>query len=147
EIGHARAWDNLQRLAMRSAPDVLPRTRITAALERQWAASAERRADHAASHHDAGARCALASALVKVARLTPQLPRLTDPLSTLLSGGDIAARVRRLLDDSGARRSGRGIRPASWCAALALMAGLVVSYSPLLRAVHEATEVLVRSVP
>jgi len=147
EMGHARAWDNVKRLAMCAAPDILPRSAVVEALERQWAASAERCADDAASGRDAGARCALASALVKVARLMPPAPPLTEPVSTLISGGDIDGRVRRLLDDRLSATSSRVARTAGWAGGLAALAALVVAYGPILRAVHEATEVLVHSLP
>jgi len=88
---------------------------------------------------------ALASALVKVARLMPE--RITrEPISTLIAGGEIAARVRRLLDDralapAAARR--QGVRAA----ALALGVAVCAAYGPLLHAVHHVTEMLVVSLP
>ena len=103
EIVHSRSWDNLKRLAMRSVPDILPRSAAMRALEERWVASSEHHADRVASEHDPHARCALASALVKVAKLTPHVPPLAEPISTLVGGGDIASRVRGLLDD----RTGR----------------------------------------
>lgn len=147
EIGHSRAWDNLKRLAMRSAPDVLPPTAAMHALERRWASSSEHRADHVASDNDPRLRCALASALLKVARLTPPSPPMAEPISTLIGGGDIASRVRRLLDDRTAVSQGRVTRAAGWIAGLALVLATFVVYAPLLRVVHEATEILVRSLP
>ena len=69
EAGHWRALDNLKRLAMRAAPDLLSAT-AARALERRWVVAAERVADRAAGE-SGSERCALASALVKVARLIP----------------------------------------------------------------------------
>jgi Zn-dependent protease with chaperone function len=144
EIGHLRAGDNLKRLAMRAAPDVLGVTRRAAMLEARWASAAEHEADRAAGG-DGDTRCALASALVKVAKLTPLRTPIAEPISTLVDGGDIVSRVQRLLDDGA---------PAPTCApgarvSVALAAGAVfaVSYAPLLRLVHEATELLVNAVP
>jgi len=97
--------------------------------------------------HDPRARCALASALLKVARLTPPVTPLSEPICTLMGGGDIASRVRRLLDDRTAGSAGTVRRTAGWTAALAAVAAIGVAYAPLLRAVHEATELLVRSLP
>ena len=147
EMGHSRAWDNLKRLAMRSAPDVFPPTAAMRALEERWVASSEHRADHVASEHDPLARCALASALVKVARLTPTITPLGEPISTLVAGGDIASRVRRLLDDRSPVSAGRLTRAAGWIAGLSLLAALALVYAPLLRGVHEVSELLVRSLP
>lgn len=147
EIGHWRAWDNLKRLLMRSAPDVLPATPAIRTIERRWASSSEHGADRIACEHDPHARCALASALVKVARFTPPVPSMAVPISTLVGGGDIASRVRRLLDDRTVVSVNRLTRAMSWAAATALIVTILVTYAPLLRAVHEATEILVRSLP
>jgi hypothetical protein len=128
EFGHWRALDNLARLAMRTAPDFLAGTTVARDLERRWAAAAERRADRHACEEgnvaDRGrARCALASAIVKVARMAPPMAAATEPISTLVDGVDIALRVRSLLS--------------------ALAAG----YAPLLWAVHVATEIVVHVLP
>ena len=147
EIGHSHACDNLKRLVMRSVPDVLPASPSLRALERRWAASSEDGADRAAGEHDPRARCALASALVKVARLTPPVTPISEPICTLMGSGDIASRVRRLLDDRTAVSAGTVRRTAGWTVSLAAVAAVGAAYAPLLRAVHEATELLVRSLP
>ena len=143
ELGHWRSWDNLKRLAMRSAPDVLVAFPAARAIEQRWAAASEHAADRGAG--DSGpARCALASALVKVARLTPPILLASEPISALVEGGDIAARVRRLLDDA------PSISGHRWIARTALAipaAALVLDYAPLLRTVHAVTEILVSSLP
>ena len=145
EVAHARARDNLKRLAMRVAPDVLSGTTTARAMERRWAAAAEHAADDAAGRHGIITRWALASALVKIARLIPEGPPLTDPISPLVGGGEIASRVRQLLDDRApAPAAGRtGARVAS-VGALVTIAAL---YGPLLQIVHDATELLVHSLP
>src|SRR5207249_8528470 len=94
------AWDNLKRLAMRASPDVLGWTQAARRLERAWAAASEHAADTGASVADRAARLALASALVKVARLMPPPSSCTEPISTLTGGGEIAARVQWLIDDA-----------------------------------------------
>ena len=149
EIGHWRAADNLKRLAMRAAPDVLGALGMARAIERRWASAAEQVADgRACDAADPGQRarerCALASALVKVARLSPAIAPPAQPISTLVDGGDIASRVHNLLDDAPSAP-----RPhARWCwLALAPgLAGIALVYAPLLRAVHALTELIVRSV-
>ncbi|OLE81541.1 MAG: hypothetical protein AUF76_12695 [Acidobacteria bacterium 13_1_20CM_2_65_9] len=146
ELGHSRAWDNLKRLAMRAAPDLLAPTASARAIERRWASAAEHAADRMCGHATPTVRCALASALVKVARLTPPEPMIAEPISTLIGGGEIASRVRVLLDD-GVATPVRRRRPLRWlCAAMAL-AAIAASYGPLLRTVHELTEVLVYALP
>jgi Zn-dependent protease with chaperone function len=143
ELGHQRAWDNLKRLAMHAAPDLLFATGAARALERRWAAAAERVADRRAG--DSGReRCALASALVKVARLTPSVNPVADPISALVDGGDITARVEYLLDDA-PRAATRG--SARWLALAVPAAGFALGYTPLLRVVHGVTEILVNGLP
>lgn len=150
ELGHGRAWDNLKRLAIRSAPDFLGLTRTAHELEQRWASGAEHTADRAAGPASA-ARCALASALVKVARLTSaacpvrEAAVAAEPISTLISGGEIASRVRRLLDDPAVESRPR--RARSWLVGAASAALLVATYAPLLRALHETTERLIRILP
>jgi Zn-dependent protease with chaperone function len=147
EAGHWRAWDNLKRLAMRAAPDLLSATAAARALERRWVMAAERVADRAAGE-SGSERCALASALVKVARLTPPTASIAEPISGLLDGGDITARVQRLLDDAPPAETRRR---AGWFAAtLAVIipaAALALGYAPLLRVVHAITELLVSTLP
>jgi hypothetical protein len=143
ELGHWRSRDNLKRLAMRAAPDLLSATGVARALERRWAAAAEHVADLAAG--DGGdARCALASALVKVARLTPPGPPVAEPISALIDGGDITERVQRLLADAPA---GAGSRSLHWLALAIPASALALGYSPLLRLVHSVTELLVNGLP
>ena len=151
ELGHSRAWDNLKRLLMRAAPDLLAPTAAARAIERRWASAAEHAADRMCGHADAAARCALASALVKVARLTPPEPLVAEPISTLVGGGEIASRVRLLLDDDRAASPDRRRRRLRWIGVAAIAAtaaaSLAVAYAPLLHTVHEATEVVVHSLP
>ena len=145
EVGHSRARDNLSRLLMRAAPDLLAATPVARAIERRWAAAAEHRADRMAAHDSQVARCALASALVKVARLTPTVTPIAEPISTLIDGGEIASRVERLLADAApaARR-----RSALGWTVLAIAAGpTAIGYAPALRFVHSVTELLVHSLP
>ena len=124
-------------------------TPVARDLERRWAAASEHRADLSACERvkvedRARTRCALASAIVKVARMTP-MPATAEPLCTLVDGGDIASRVRSLLDDDAAIVPPRAGRP--WIAAGLAAAGLAFGYAPLLRAVHLATEMLVQNLP
>jgi hypothetical protein len=146
ELGHSRARDNLKRLAMCAAPDFL--NAITARrLERQWASAAEHAADRLNGDGSPAARCALASALVKVARLTPVESASREPISTLIGGGDIASRVGRLLEDRGAHPADRrGSQPA-WLIGVVAAGTIAAAYGPILHTVHQATEVLVQFLP
>jgi hypothetical protein len=129
---------------MRSAPDLFFATTPARLVEQQWAAAAEHRADRMAGGEQPAARCALASALVKVARLTISTPPIAEPISTLVGGGDIASRVRSLLEDGVPAGPLRRVRWTAVCAA-ALVA--VAAYAPLLYVVHDATAALVRLLP
>ena len=142
ELGHRRAFDNLKRLAMRAAPDLLSATRVARALERRWAVASEHAADQGVGDGDR-ARCALAAALVKVARLTPPVTPMGEPISALVDGGDITSRVQRLLDAPTARRGGT----PRWLAPTIGVSTLILTYTPLLRTVHVVTEILVNSLP
>ncbi|MCU1383243.1 MAG: hypothetical protein JWL71_1940 [Acidobacteria bacterium] len=144
ELGHWRAWDNLKRLAMRMSPDLLCATETGRSFERRWAAASEHAADRGAGDGDR-ARCALASALVKVARLTPPVSMSSEPISALIAGGDITDRVQRLLDE--APVAARPPRAARWLAVAISSAAVAAGYAPLLRAVHGVTEILVNTLP
>jgi len=143
EAWHARSRDNLKRLAMRLLPDALAGTAAAAAIEQRWASAAEHAADRGATGGDAAARCTLASALVKVARMVPAAPPALEPISTLVGGSDLASRIESLLSD---RPAAGGSRRLLWPGAAALAAAAIV-YAPALRAVHEITELLVNSLP
>jgi Zn-dependent protease with chaperone function len=144
ELGHWRAWDNLKRLAMRSAPDLLSIAPLARAIESRWAAAAERDADSQACGDDR-ARCALASALVKVARLTPPPTPIAEPISSLVDGGEIASRVQRLLADRRANAPRR--MHLAWLGSAAIAPIVIAGYAPLLRLVHVATEALMHTLP
>ena len=136
---------------MRTAPDFLATTSVAGALERRWASAAEQVADRRACEMvtlaDRGrARCALASAIVKVARMMPPMSPAAEPICTLVDGGDIASRVRSLLDDGAPAATTPRAHGYAIGAVLAA-AALAFAFAPLLRVVHVATEVLVHTLP
>jgi len=146
EVAHWRAWDNLKRLAMRAAPDLLGTTGAGRAIERRWASAAEHAADNYAGGTNPATRCALASALVKIVRLMPQPTPAAEPISTLIGGGDIASRVSRLLED--APMVGRAAkRTPRWTAAAVVALAVAASYPTSLVTVHDVTEALVHFLP
>ena len=73
----------------------------------------------------------------------------SEPISTLVGGGEIAARVEWLIDDSrAATAAGRGTLRARWMLLAAVaIAAFVLAYVPLLETIHAATEVLVQRLP
>jgi Zn-dependent protease with chaperone function len=101
EQAHARARDNLRRLAMVSAPDVLAWLPAGTQLLREWAQTAELSADESAARQGS-LGLHLASALVKVARLATSEPGRLAP-TALYRGEPIADRVHRLLEPPAAQ--------------------------------------------
>jgi Zn-dependent protease with chaperone function len=146
ELGHSCAWDNFKRLAMRAAPDLLALTAAARAIERRWVSAAEHAADRMCGAATPALRYALASALVKVARLMPPEPTMDEPISTLIGGGEIASRVRVLLDDRIAAHV-RQRHTLAWLCAVVALAILASGYQPLLHGVHELTELAVHALP
>jgi len=151
ELAHWRARDNLKRLAIQASPDLLAFGRAGRAIERRWASAAEHAADCLAGGADPNARCALASALVKIARLMPQRTRDAEPIGTVepmstFGGGDLTSRVARLLNPPSS--SAEAVLPvARWTAVGIAAVATVACYPSWLVAVHEATETLVRLLP
>jgi Zn-dependent protease with chaperone function len=145
ERAHAAFGDNSKRLLIAMAPDLIPFAPRFRALETSWARFAERSADDWAVAGSARRSVALATALVRVARLGTAAPA---PLTTslLADAEDLEARVERLL---------RGPRPANpkadaqpsqrlpWLWALGSMvflAAIGATYPVLLTTVHELLE-------
>ena len=92
ERAHVRRRDNLLRLGMDAAPDLLRLTGVPARIAAAWHRAVEHRADEAAS-----SRLDLASALVRVSRMASGAPAFVLPASALYGGGTIDERVRHLL--------------------------------------------------
>jgi hypothetical protein len=139
ERAHGEAHDNLKRLLILLTPDALPFVRPLSALERGWARLAEWAADDRAVHGSRKRSLALASALVRVARMgaAPQ----AQALATQLLGDprDLAARVERLLEE----RTAPPLRPRVWPVVALAACGAAAAFQPsALELVHEALEAL-----
>lgn len=119
ELAHRASRDNLKRLLLLLAPDMLPFVRGMRAFDRAWCKFTEWAADDQAVNGNPDRSVSLATALVQVARLgiRPQ----TLPLATSLLGADqdMYDRVNRLLEASGPQQN-RGT-PVITCAALAVL--------------------------
>jgi Zn-dependent protease with chaperone function len=139
EAAHMDARDNLKLLLLLTMPDALAWLPTGSALTEQWRAATELEADERASGSDRRKRVALASALIKVARLSVASggrPRKAARLSA--PQGVIEQRVRRLLAPSPAlprRFPGRRILT---CALLVPLLAV-----PLYASVHRLIEALV----
>ena len=78
----------------------------------------------------------------------PTLMPSTEPISTLVGGGEITSRVLRLIDEPPPRDAARRRTSSARLAlVVAAAASLAVAYAPLLATVHHATEVLVHRLP
>jgi beta-lactamase regulating signal transducer with metallopeptidase domain len=145
ELAHRFAGDNLKRFALLCAPDVFGGSGVARQLEDRWHAAAESLADARAVNGDGRRALHLASALLKVARISAgSPPLLTSPAwSNLNDLPLLEMRVRRLVHGTApaARRPLPG--PALFAACMA-MAGVLGSSVPLARSIHQATEALVR---
>lgn len=128
ESAHAESRDNLKRLVLALAPDVLPFVhRGFSIIERGWAQFSEWAADDYAAKGDPALSLSLASALVCVARIAPAA--CTPELLTPFTNGDLSSRVDRLLAGKAAQpRAGwpslcRGLRYGHCCVFAVASAG------------------------
>jgi Zn-dependent protease with chaperone function len=150
-LGHERAHgasrDNLKRLLLLLAPEILPFSRRFAALDAAWSRFSEWAADDDAIGLDANRSIPLAEALVQFARMGAA-PRLSPLLTSLVPAGhDLAARVERLLrvEQAGARRARRGFSPLYTTVGLLITAvfAAVMLRPSALYSVHSLLERLV----
>jgi beta-lactamase regulating signal transducer with metallopeptidase domain len=118
ERAHVRRGDNIARAAILFLPNPLAFTSAGREMQQAWAAAAEEAADDAAAGDAAEARTALASALVRVAKMASAPVPDWMPALTFYEGTNLENRVRRLLD----RRAFSKGMPATVPALFALMA-------------------------
>jgi Zn-dependent protease with chaperone function len=138
EAAHMDARDNQKLLLVLTLPDALAWLPTGHVLTERWRAAAELEADERASGTDPGKRLALASALIKVARLSiaSGRPRAAARASNPFSG--LEHRVRRLLAPSPVlHRPFPGRRLVTCALLLPLLA------VPLYASVHRIIEALV----
>jgi hypothetical protein len=138
EAAHVSAHDNLKLLLFLAAPDALAWMPTGKDLTARWRAAAEFEADARASGSDRCKRVALASALIKVARLSSGIKRQFPPLSMPIALDDVEGRVRQLLAP-GSTSAGR-LRRKGVIACALLIAVLAV---PLYGLVQQGVEALV----
>lgn len=138
EAAHVRARDNLKLLVLLTLPDALAWLRTGRALTEHWRAATDLEADERASGADPRQRLALASALIKVARLSlaSGRPRRACRASAPVSG--LEHRVRRLLAPSSAVARNFPGRRLLTCALLVPLLAV-----PLYASVHRLIEALV----
>jgi Peptidase family M48 len=144
EKAHLDRRDNLKRWLVRSCPDLPLLGGPGESLLREWEAASEEAADDIAARRGRRAASSLASALVKVARLSPTGEQLSVSATALLSEGSLRGRVERLLapgDAAPPRSESRGL---SWL--VAALVPLAAAGAPrLLLAVHDLLETIVQA--
>jgi beta-lactamase regulating signal transducer with metallopeptidase domain len=141
ELVHVRRRDNLRKLVLRlvAAPGMKQ-------LEKAWREATEMAADDAAVSN-ASEALDLAAAVIKLSGLAPLAPAAELTTALVHSPAEsVNARVERLIAWSERRKnvSASYSLRYSLCAAMAVIATLVVTYWALLMRVHVATEWLVR---
>ncbi len=138
EAAHLRARDNLKLLLLLTMPDALAWLPTGIALTERWRAATELEADERASGSDRRKRAALASALIKVARLSLASGRPRKTVRTAAPLNGLEHRIRRLLaPPPGMRRGFPGLRVLTGALLLPLLA------VPLYESVHRLIEALV----
>ena len=146
EIAHRDALDNLTRWAFVCAPDLLSGSAIARRLEQQWCDAAEFRADARATRGENGRALHLASALIKVARLSAVWTgKSPDPFwSTLHNSALLELRVKDLVNGRVARSEPL---PHPVLIAAVALGGLLVVVPLVAEAIHRLTESLVTLLP
>jgi beta-lactamase regulating signal transducer with metallopeptidase domain len=136
EAAHLSARDNLKLLLLVACPDAVAWTALGATLSQRWRTAAEFAADQRATGDDPDKRVALASALIKVARLFDTTQRGRQALAMPVALDNVEGRVRQLLAPAHTA-SGRISK------VLASFLLIPVAVSPLYALVHEFIEALV----
>jgi BlaR1 peptidase M56 len=147
EQAHRISRDNIKRLLILLAPDVLPFQHAFDSLERTWAKFTEWAADDQATQGDPDRALSLASALVRVAKMgsTPQLSYLVSSL--VHDDHELSERVDRLLRPQPSPSKPAEVLAPFLTSTGALLAGaatLVLLWPGTLSLVHQVLERLVR---
>ncbi len=149
EAGHISAFDNLKRVAMRVCRDLLVFP-LGKSLDNGWLLAAESAADeYAAVRGGSGYALNLASALVKIGRITPKEQTQRLPIAAYLIEPDdtsLAQRIDGLLAFAD-KPFGVSTRPPYltamfWISVATTVAAAIVilSSTPFLEIVHDVTE-------
>jgi BlaR1 peptidase M56 len=138
EAAHVSAHDNVKLLLQIISPDALTWMPAGTALTERWRAAAELEADARASGSDPRKRLALASALLKVARLSSSTERRPLALSMPVAVDDVEGRVRELLAPLPMPQRRLPMRALMACALTIAVVGV-----PLYGSVHDSIESLV----
>jgi Zn-dependent protease with chaperone function len=151
ESGHLATRDNLRRPVMRACCDVLSIVPSGRTLDRAWKEESEAAADeYTARQSGASGALALASALIKIARMVPEGARPTMPAGAFLvdeAGDGVTRRVRQLMRLADAHIQHQGVAVFTsgfgiWIIFFGLLAAasIVVTQTNFLLALHTVIE-------
>lgn len=147
EHAHRNSQDNLKRLLLFLAPDILPFSRAFTRLDQYWARLIEWAADDEATAGDSQRSVWLAAALVRMARMGSAAA--VSPLASSFLGNDreLSARVDRLLGFAPIRgsvsRRARAVLGIAAALAMALAIAAMIRPTTFL-SVHHLLEQLLR---
>jgi hypothetical protein len=146
EVAHRDAFDNLARWCMFCAPDFLAGSSVARHLVHEWHVAAEARADARAIRGDRRRAVHLASALIKVARLSalPSAIISVPAWSTLNDSELLEWRVHRLL---GGRLPHADAVPPLGLVATTLAGSILITLPVLAGPVHRLTEAVIAFLP
>jgi len=147
ERAHGRSHDNLKRLLVLLAPDLLPFFPAFRSIERAWARISEWAADDGAAAGKARRSLSLAAALVRVARLGAGAAPPALVTSLMADASDLSERVDRLLRPANpVARSARRepVLAASGSLLLAGAMAAVLAQPATLYSAHEFLEFLIQ---
>jgi hypothetical protein len=146
ELAHRDAFDNLARWCMWCAPDFLVGSSVASRLEHDWHVAAESRADARAIRGDRDRAIHLASALVKVARLSSfRRASVSVPAWSTLNDSELLEwRVQRLLSGSLPKAHAR---PRHGFIATTLAISVLIAAPVLGGPIHRLTEALIAFLP
>jgi hypothetical protein len=146
ELAHRDAFDNLARWSIACAPDWFGSSAMARRIEQAWHEAAESRADGTAIRGDRDRAVHLASALIKVARLSAFARPATPPSawSTLNDPPLLERRVRSLLSGS---VPGHTPRISATAISLTVAVGLGAALPAAAETIHLVTEHLISVLP
>jgi BlaR1 peptidase M56 len=138
EQAHLAARDNLKRLLIAASPDALSWLPLGHHLAGRWRAASEQAADELAAGSAPRARLALASAIIKIAKLAIGTSAAPPTVSTLIDPDSIETRIQRLLEPPA------DVKQSSHRLVYALsLVALVLTASAGYPAIYRCTEALV----
>lgn len=138
EAAHVATHDNLKLLCVLASPDLIGWTPLGDAIVNRWRLAAEYAADERAAGAERDRRVELASALLKVARLTVGGAHRPRMLGMSVAVDDVEGRVRRLLQPAQTNPAMSVLWPVALTAVIVPLASV-----PIYEPIHRLIELLI----